>query len=146
MYNNFLPRLTQKPNDELINRCALVLNRSSSFFHEMSIFITLRAFISEMISIPTFQRKHVFIHTFVMWITQRLKDLVSSWRRISFSEKYVASFFFLNRKEPVLMFCFYEQFSEIQDIFPVTVQSVSRDTKVYVYICICYKDIFIFEN
>lgn len=44
------------------------------------------------------------------------------------------------------MFCFYEQFSEIQDISPVTVQSVSRDTKVYVYICICYKDIFIFEN
>ena len=100
VYNNFLPQLTQNPNEELSNTYALVINRSGSFFHEMLICMTFRTFIFEMISIPTFQRKHVLFTRLSCESFNVYRVMISRGVGIHFPRNMLLdnSYFFMNRK------------------------------------------------
>ena len=100
VYNNFLPQLTQNPNEELSNTYALVINRSGSFFHEMLTCMTFRTFIFEVISITTFQRKHVLFTRLSCESFNVCRVLISRGVGIHFPRNMLLDncYFFLNRK------------------------------------------------
>ena len=87
VYNNFLPQLTQNPNEQLGNKYALVINRSGSFFHEMLICLTLRTFIFEMISLF---KENMFLFTRLSREPNNVyRVIINRGVGIHFSEKYV---------------------------------------------------------
>lgn len=95
--------------------------------------MTLTTFIFEMISKPTFQRKHVFIHTFIMLSHNVYRVLINRGVGIHFPRNMLLDNFFPEQEITCFNF-FYEQFSEIRYISPVTI-SIPRYQSIYTFIC-----------